>query len=176
MAYYRDLDRCTYFPVENDEALVAVGWLEPGHDFTQGSVDAQFFERLEIFCVRPWLSVHYLGGHQCGLCQHGGPMLHGHIFIPYRGRIFAAPGGVTHYIRSHWYRPPDEFIQAVVACPDMGSAEYGAALVANGGRELAEGFKPDWDEEFKAQLPPPEACAVGYCACAMNGCAFKDFA
>ena len=33
MAYYRDLDRCTYFAPECDDALVAVGWLEPGHDF-----------------------------------------------------------------------------------------------------------------------------------------------
>jgi hypothetical protein len=103
-------------------------------------------------------------------------MLQDSIFIPFNGRIFAAPGGITHYIRAHWYRPPDESIQAVTACPDMRSAEYGTSLVANGGRELAQGFEPDWDEKFKAQLPPPEACAFGSCACAQKGCVFKDFA
>jgi len=36
MAYYRDLARCTYFAPECDDALVAVGWLEPGHDFHRG--------------------------------------------------------------------------------------------------------------------------------------------
>ena len=176
MAYYRDLERCTYFPVENDDSLIAVGWLEPGHDFTRGTVDAQFFQRLETFCQRPWRAFMFLGGHECGLCQHHGPILQYDIFIPHNGRIFAAPGGITHYIRAHWYRPPDEFIEAVIACPDMGSAEYGTALVENGGRELAQSFEPDWDEKFKALLPSPEACAFGSCACAINGCVFKEFA
>ena len=57
-----------------------------------------------------------------------------------------------------------------MACPGMGSAEYGAALMANGAPELAEGFEPGWDDKFVAQLPPPEDCAIAGCACARIGC------
>ena len=67
------------------------------------------------------------------------------------GHIYAAPDGIVHYISAHWYRPPDEFMEAVMACPGMGSAEYGAALMANGAPELAEGFEPGWDDKFVAQ-------------------------
>jgi DNA-binding LytR/AlgR family response regulator len=85
------------------------------------------------------------------------------LFIPYGGRTFAAPEGITHYISAHWYLPPDEFVQAVTACPEMRSAEYGQALAANGGRQLAKDFDPQWDDEFRNSLPPPESCAVGGC-------------
>ena len=163
MAYYRDLDRCTYFGLENYESLVAVGWLDDGHDYPRGRVDRQFFERLETFAQMPWEQALFLGGQECELCQHQRPIFSRNMLIPRGGRIFAAPAGITHYISAHWYRPPDEFIEAVLACPDMGSVEYGQALVANGGRELAHDFEPHWDEEIKKQFPPPESCAVGGC-------------
>ena len=54
MAYYRDLDRCTYFAPECDDALVAVGWLGTWARLSSGSVDPQFFERLESLANRPW--------------------------------------------------------------------------------------------------------------------------
>jgi hypothetical protein len=116
----------------------------------------------------------FLGGHQCGLCQHRGPILKSHLFIPHDGRIFAAPGGITHYIRAHWYRPPDAFIEAVTECPDMGTVEYGAALMANGGDELAQGFDPYWDEIIKSQAPPAEACEMGGCLCVTRGCLLRN--
>jgi len=163
MAYYRDLDRCTYFAPECDDGLVAVGWLEPGHDFPRGSVDPQFFERLEYLANRPWQPFLYLGGQECGLCQHRGPFFTANLFIPYGGRTFSAPEGITHYISAHWYQPPDEFVLAVTACPEIRSAEYGRALAANGGRQLAQAFDPHWDDEFRNSLPPPESCAVGGC-------------
>jgi hypothetical protein len=52
----------------------------------------------------------------------GTGLLQRHL-LPYRGRIFAAPGGITHYIRAHWYQPPDEFIQAITASPDSPRGE-----------------------------------------------------
>jgi hypothetical protein len=163
MAYYRDLDRCTYFAPECDDALVAVGWLGTWARLSSGSVDPQFFERLESLANRPWQPFLYLGGQECGLCQHRGPFFTANLFIPYGGRTFAAPEGITHYISAHWYQLPDEFVLAVTACPEMRSAEYGRALAANGGRQLAQAFDPHWDDEFRNSLPPPESCAVGGC-------------
>ena len=113
MAYYRDLDRCTYFAPECDDALVAVGWLGTWARLSSGSVDPQFFERLESLANRPWRPFLYLGGQECGLCQHRGPFFTANLFIPYGGRTFAAPEGITHYISAHWYQPPHEFVLAV---------------------------------------------------------------
>jgi len=90
---------------------------------SSGSVDPQFFERLESLANRPWQPFLYLGGQECGLCQHRGPFFTANLFIPYGGRTFAAPEGITHYISAHWYQPPDEFVLAVTACPEMRSAE-----------------------------------------------------
>jgi hypothetical protein len=42
------------------------------------------------------------------------------------GRVYAAPSLVHHYVIAHGYRPPDEFIAAVLAW-DEGTAEPDAA-------------------------------------------------
>ncbi len=80
----------------------------------------------------------YLGHHECELCQYQRP-------------LFSAN------------QPPDVFIQAVTACPDMGTAEYGLALAANGGREFAQDFEPGWNEKSREDVPPPESCIIGGC-------------
>jgi DNA-binding transcriptional ArsR family regulator len=48
--------------------------------------------------------------------------------------VYVAPIGIPHYVAAHWYRPPTEFIEAVMRCPEYGSTAYEAALTeANGG-------------------------------------------
>ena len=88
----QNLDRCTYFSVENDDALVAVGWLDSEHDFPSGPVDLEFFERLEMFARRPWRPILWLRGHECNLCQHQGPISSADLFIPYRGAHLRGTG------------------------------------------------------------------------------------
>ena len=48
--------------------------------------------------------------------------------------MYAAPVAVVHYIAAHWYCPPQIFIDAVLACPQMASMEYKKALLDSGGR------------------------------------------
>jgi hypothetical protein len=44
------------------------------------------------------------------------------------------PGGVVHYVESHLYVPPLEFIEAVLRCTDYGSPDYHEARrKSNGG-------------------------------------------
>ena len=50
--------------------------------------------------------------------------------------MYAAPVAVVHYIAAHWYCPPQIFIDAVLACPQMASMEYKKALLDSGGRDL----------------------------------------
>jgi hypothetical protein len=38
--------------------------------------------------------------------------------------VYVAPELVVHYIESHGYQPPEEFIAAVMACPPQESAEF----------------------------------------------------
>jgi len=58
------------------------------------------------------------------------------LLIPGRNEIYAAPGGLVHYISTHSYLPPVGFIEGVASCPDPGSRQYLEALRrANAGIE-----------------------------------------
>ena len=45
------------------------------------------------------------------------------VFSP-RGQIYAAPTLIYHYINTHHYDPPDEFMRALYEGPAAGSREY----------------------------------------------------
>ena len=42
--------------------------------------------------------------------------------------MYACNGLLTHYIDAHGYGPPREFCRAIMACPELDSPEYVAAL------------------------------------------------
>jgi hypothetical protein len=135
MVAIKDLDPFRYLPVERP-ALLAVGWLEAEGEFTRGNVPSEFFQKLGELCIDPWQPAVSAGLHQCSLCQFEPPTFTGNVYVPYHGRIYVAPVGVAHYIAAHWYRPPEEFVQAVLSCPSMRSLQYHKAMLANGGRSL----------------------------------------
>ena len=56
-----------------------------------------------------------------------------------------------HYIDAHHYKPPDIFIEATMACPEMRSMDYFRMLLANGGRSLVRRMRAGVVE------PPPDA-------------------
>ena len=143
--YFEDLSLCYYHrgPCDADEwqaPLLAVGWLEPPHPFPTGELLADFAEKLEsmIEAARNHYSqYHFRGLHDCDLCGvRETPPFRSYLtlWIPGKEVVYLAPGLITHYIGDHGYRPPAEFIAAVMACPEYGSPEYRAALqAANGG-------------------------------------------
>jgi hypothetical protein len=135
MAAISDLEPCRYLPLQC-EGLLAVGWLEHGVPFEQGRVAEAFFAKLKALCSDPWQPVVSAGLHRCSLCQFDGPAFNGNVFIPYAGCIYVAPVGIVHYIAAHWYRPPEVFVAAVLACPPMRSMEYKRSVLAHGGRSL----------------------------------------
>ncbi|MEJ2155068.1 MAG: hypothetical protein P8X96_07015 [Desulfobacteraceae bacterium] len=135
MAEIKDLERCTYFPLDCD-CLVAVGWLSGDTNFQKGSVEKDFYEKLFEFAKDPWEPVASAGIHECELCQFNQPGFYRNIFVPYKGKIYVSPEGIVHYIAAHWYQPPNVFIDAVLECPEMRSMEYKKAILANGGRGL----------------------------------------
>ncbi len=76
----------------------------------------------------------FRGVHECSLCVDECPSTRAsgwsqeNLIIPAEKQIFAAPGGLVHYIEHHRYQPPDAFISAVSSCPDCDSAAYLEAL------------------------------------------------
>lgn len=139
MAHFKDLERCAYFP-ELCGVLTAVGWLARENEFNRGDVPKDFFAKLKGFCASPWQPVVSMGLHTCELCQFDAPAFGANLFVPYQGRIYVAPVGIVHYIASHWYRPPDVFVQAVMECPAMNSMAYKRGILENGGRALVVEF------------------------------------
>lgn len=136
MTYYADLTPYSYFHLElEQENTFNVGWLSGIHEFPTGTVEEIFTERLWQFCGFPVQQTR--GFHNCGFC--------GYLFRQLRvtheglelelgsaeirvfgedGKIYAAPDLIYHYVISHEYRPPDEFIAAVLNTPLADSYDY----------------------------------------------------
>src|SRR5262249_44600355 len=115
MTYFEDLTPYTYFhPEEEQPGTVNVGWLDRRHPFPTGETSAEFRDRLQRLCRRRLKRTP--GGHPRAFCK-GRDKLHSSAEIRVAGnrRVYAAPELVHHYVVAHDYRPPDEFIAAVLA-------------------------------------------------------------
>ena len=99
-------------------------------------ISEQFFCKLKELCSAPWQPIVSGGFHCCELCQFDAPRFSDNVFVPYRGKIYVAPVAIVHYISTHWYRPPQIFVDAVLTCAPMHSMDYNKAMFANGGRSL----------------------------------------
>jgi len=156
MTYFPDLAPCAYFGgEERATALIAVAWLERGHEYSRGPVPEVVMRRLAEFRLHAWEPFNFFGSHNCDLCEHspertarallipsdewkkgrrpsGGPDRDGlsctNLFVPNGCTLFVAPEMILHYVRSHQYCPPASFCDALLACPDMGSDAYFTAM------------------------------------------------
>jgi hypothetical protein len=163
MTYIPDLTPCTYFHVDPEDRLLAVGWLERDQPYTKGDVDPEFTRALAaLLCHPPWTRFSFRGFHDCNW-RHSdqaaesslsallgallGPthahLLSGHrgiynLFVPGNKCVYVAPELILHYISAHGYSPPREFQKAVLACPKMLSVDHLKALIKAGPPALAE--------------------------------------
>ena len=122
----------------------AVGWLGRARAFRTGDVERPFAIALAALAVNPWQRGVSAGVHFCELCRFsGGPgsVKFGEhtvrigaddLFVPDGDICWIAPTTIVHYVDAHSYRPPDEFMAAVQACPPMRSVEYLRALLTTG--------------------------------------------
>ena len=131
--YFPDLSPYTYSMKRPVPDVLNVGWLDRSMPFSKGIVPNRFVDQL-----RNWFSVAHVnqmrGIQECNLCrieQCSLLPLSDHpsitigdrtsflgskeIWIPGEGgKIFASPGLVIHYVDAHEYRPPEEYIAAVM--------------------------------------------------------------
>lgn len=139
MTWFADLSPCEYFGASG--AVLAVGWLERGHDFPRGETPRDVYDRLCALFVEPFQPVVFPGSHTCNLCQFDGHEGHSNLFVPGDGSLFAAPQLLLHYIGAHFYAPPPAFQRAVLACPDTSTLAYKQAFLQSGGRALLLALK-----------------------------------
>jgi hypothetical protein len=143
--HIKDLDLCKYHTGPFDAGnwsvpLRAVGWLEHPEPFASGVAPPAFVPKLKTMVeqVRSAYSFRsFLGFQRCSHCTAAGLQSPGpiwsqeNIFVPGSSVVYVAPGGIVHYVETHSYLPPAEFIEAVFRCPDLHSKEYRDALCAS---------------------------------------------
>jgi hypothetical protein len=147
VAYFPDLSPCPYFGPAEEDKLVAVGWLEEAHAYTQGKVSEDVLDKLFDLLVRPWTPSYLMGYAGCPWCGEGfsascndrlidvGTL---NLFVPDNGFLYVMPSLAAHYILSHNYLPPTQFQQAVLHCPPMRSKAYFEAIAAQGPQWFAD--------------------------------------
>ena len=130
--FYADLS--TKCQVDSGPQVRAVGWLGKRngvlrlfgarHPFTVGEVDSSFVDRLREHIRNAWQPVGLMGWHSCEFCRDPHARGGTNIWIPTRSLKYVAPELIVHYIESHCYLPPQEFIAAVMQCPPQESDEF----------------------------------------------------
>ncbi|SBT42774.1 DUF7919 family protein [Micromonospora auratinigra] len=98
-------------------ARLAVGWLAAGRPYPVGPVPAALTRRLAVIGAVQRVNL-CLGYHECDLCPPGQrpPEGNGELRVPGApGVAYAAPVLIGHYVTGHGYRPPPEFVAAVLA-------------------------------------------------------------
>jgi hypothetical protein len=96
------------------------------------------YAKLGKLVVEPWQPIAVGGFHHCELCQYDPPSGHANLFVPDGSRILVCPELVVHYIAAHHYRPPEEFLIAVMACPRTHAMDYKRLFLESGGRTLVK--------------------------------------
>ena len=121
--FFKDLSTCAYFA--RGVNVRAIGWLECGHPYRQGAVSAEFLAVLKAQVAIAYQVVHFLGSHSCSLCPKGQQRTgFRNLLVPTVELLYVAPELVVHYIEGHNYQPPEEFVVAMMACPEQNSAAY----------------------------------------------------
>jgi hypothetical protein len=89
-----------------------IGWLDTDKPFEKGEVPESFLRRLSGADT-----VHYLDrSYTCPFC--GKEKGNNIIVVEGHGKTYFAPQMLFHYITAHHYKPPEEFIDAVMEYPD----------------------------------------------------------
>jgi hypothetical protein len=126
MSFFPDM-RCESLVASGDHVR-AIGWLHPDHAYTKGEVPAEFLTRLKEFAARSGHSATALyfgasgGFHTCEFCGRAHGI--GNFGVPSGDLLFVAPEMVVHYIEQHGYRPPAEFVAAVIRSPLPDTEDY----------------------------------------------------
>ena len=128
--YYPDLSAYSYYLKTPVSCVLNAGWLDSKHPFEKGLVSPGFLDKLATaLCAEGPLNVHVnkiRGAHHCSVCGDDGPFELGRgrvvlgsseLWIPSidAGHFWAAPSLIYHYVKDHGYRPPQAFVDSIMA-------------------------------------------------------------
>jgi hypothetical protein len=121
MMYYRDLTRPEEGATYYQPNAFYVGWLDPEEEEPRwGHTPPAFQDKLVLICnSRNWREAHR-GPHECPFC---GCETGTRTFLVERaggGIRYYFPQLTAHYVVSHGYKPPPEFVDAVIANEPIG--------------------------------------------------------
>ena len=128
--YFEDLTPYTYDGATQSPFVLNVGWLSSDRAFETGSVCSSFRNALSELASNP-VNLHR-GIHLCEFCPkpktyvapngmrildpEPGTSGNGEIRVTGpTGVTYVAPNLVAHYVNQHRYKPPQEFIDAVLS-------------------------------------------------------------
>ena len=125
--YFADLTAYTYLGNDpsSQKSVLNVGWLDDQHEFPRGDVPEEALAKIFELCRNPVQKTR--GAHSCQLCSErrwgciavrsGTELGIGSGEIRVKGTAgvtYASPCMIYHYISEHHYKPPQQFIEAVL--------------------------------------------------------------
>lgn len=128
--WFEDLTKCSYFA--EFFPTIAVGFLENGRSYTKGKTSLEIVQKIYEFNKTPGMYHRFCGYHECDFCDFVSIELGATtILLAYRDKVYAFPMLITHYIESHSYLPPAEFIEAVLNYDHEYAMDYLKKIVEN---------------------------------------------
>lgn len=125
MAWYEDLTKCDYLAEFLPVTYITIGWLEKGKSYKTGEISKETVEKIYEFNKTPGMCIRFCGYHNCDFCDFINIELGAiTILIAYKDKVYICPALVSHYIEKHQYRPPDEFIEAILNYDHQYAMEY----------------------------------------------------
>ena len=116
MPFFQDLTPYAYFHPEPDPpGTVNIGWVDWGQPYPKGDTGEAIRAKLREICRTQTRRTN--GVYFCSMCfGPARPTSPDEIRVNGKGgRVYAAPALIWHYVEVHGYRPPEEFIEAVMA-------------------------------------------------------------
>ena len=172
MTHFPDLTPYAYAP--SPDPAFNVGWLDASAPFPTGPTPTAFHQKLLAYCRPQYVVRRYRGVQTCPFCAgpqtvvqvgSGGEQItlgNGEIRVIGTEVVYAAPTLIYHYVVDHDYLPPQAFVEAVLAGPGPGSAEYQILLSMVEGKFRRPALPPEVDRRLRnrggqaGELPAPE--------------------
>jgi hypothetical protein len=144
MTYFADLTNFSYHGVPQPGVL-NVGWLAMGEPLPVGETPTAFLSSLSKLCAEH--TIHSCWGHHvCEFCPNASwddPYFYkcgnGEIWVRSAGGVwYAAPRMIEHYVLTHNYRPPQEFVDTILNPSEIGIDETRQNRPLSDAEELAQ--------------------------------------
>jgi hypothetical protein len=134
MAYFKDLTEYSYFHSGKRPNTKNTGWLAREYPFEKELPNSRTLDLL--WSLSAVMVVATRGRHLCDLCEPHSLITaerndisitlgssEARIFSR-QNEVYAAPSLIYHYVNTHHYKPPDEFLRALAEVPTPPAVEY----------------------------------------------------